>query len=198
MVILRAREGSLPKVFYGKTEKLARRGAQAPYATETPSADADQYAADRYAERRAESRHKRDRPYHEFEPVPYPASAGKRMMDYGEAVAVLRATEGVWRLHEWAKSGRAEVEGPKSELWEAEGPSVEAWLIGKKLPEIYERHFGRPFRVSKPAGRTGSAYGPGISFIQACLLPLGIPKKPDAIEKRWSRYRQQWDIAAEN
>ncbi len=155
--------------------------------------------------RQADLYAQRDGPYHELEPTPVDSDTGERVMDYGSAVAVLRAAEGVWRLHQWAEAGREETEAPDYEHWVPEGPSAEAWLIGKKLPEIYERHFGGSFGVSKPGERTGldeqerarsEVFGPSIRFVQACLEPLGIQKKPDAIEKHWDRYRQTWDTPA--
>jgi hypothetical protein len=130
-------------------------------------------------------------PYHD---VDFPPDGRNfPVPDYGEDEAVRRASEGVWRLHEWVKFACQESDDSGIDLRSAKGPSAEMWLIGKKLPAIYEYHFNRPFRISKPSGRKGEPYGPAIRFTQAVLAVLGIKKSPDAIEKMYDRYRQQWD-----
>ena len=132
--------------------------------------------------------------YPEFEPTLFEPDVGEEYMDYKADLAVSRALEGVWLLYRWAKAAREEAEDPSTNFLELEGPSAEVWLICKRLPAIYERHFGQPFGVSKAWKSKGPPYGPGIRFIQACLAPLGIKKSPDAIEKSWDRYRRKWDI----
>ena len=143
--------------------------------------------AEKYAQRKG--------PYPEVEPTPYDSDAGERFTDYGGAQVVLQATQGVWRLYEWARAGLKEMEAEEYQHWPPDGPSAEAWLISKEIPEIYERNFGQSFGVSKSSTGTGSPYGPGIRFAEAFLTQLGIPKSPDAIAKAWQRHRQQWDKA---
>ena len=55
------------------------------------------------------------------------------------------------------------------------------YIITKKLPAIYEKHFGRKF--GKTIGRKGRP-GPGLRFIQAALIENEIEKNPEAIKRR--------------
>jgi hypothetical protein len=66
--------------------------------------------------------------------------------------------------------------------------SAAHWLIGKTLPAVYARYFGRKFRYSRDK-ETGDPSGPGIRFILEVLAtmkvntPLGDkPFGPDAVE----------------
>jgi hypothetical protein len=65
--------------------------------------------------------------------------------------------------------------------------SAESWLIGEALPKIYERHFGRPFRISRDRA-TRQPSGPGIRFIISVLSVMEVvtryrkPYGPVAIE----------------
>jgi hypothetical protein len=65
--------------------------------------------------------------------------------------------------------------------------SAESWLIGEALPKIYERHFVRPFRISRDKA-TGQPSGPGIRFVVSVLSVMGVvtryrkPYGPAAVE----------------
>lgn len=69
--------------------------------------------------------------------------------------------------------------------------SPEGWLIGRALPEIYERHFGRRFGISKPHRSKGNPSGPGVKFILASLECLGIKKTSSAVAKMYERFRDK-------
>jgi hypothetical protein len=65
--------------------------------------------------------------------------------------------------------------------------SAESWLIGEALPKIYERHFARPFRISRDKV-TRQPGGPGIRFVVSVLSVMEVvtryrkPYGPAAIE----------------
>ena len=115
---------------------------------------------------------------------------GDHIIDYGSDAIFQRVCESVWLLHAWAKAGREEAEQEDVSHWQVDGPSAQAWLIGQELPSIYERHFNRPFGISKPHDGSGPPGGPGIRFVQICAEALGFEMTPWAIEKAWDRYRK--------
>ncbi len=128
-------------------------------------------------------------PFPGLKPTPYQSDSGEKVIDYGEAEAVLRAAEGAGLLHVLAKTALEEMQEPDYEDWPPGGPSAEAWLIGEKLPEVYEQHFAAQFGRSRfPKG--GPPYGPGLRFAKAVLDVLGIPKSEEAITKTWQRNRR--------
>ncbi len=59
------------------------------------------------------------------------------------------------------------------------------YIITKRLPDIYEKHFGKKFGASISRSRKGRP-GPGLRFIQAVLTENGISRNPEAIKRRFS------------
>ena len=119
------------------------------------------------------------------------ADDGTQFEDTGADIMVRNVFEGVRALEESADAALSKMEGPDYEHEQSSGLTALRWLIGKALPETYECHFGAPFGVSRRPDGTGPPYGPGIRFIQACLLAFGINMKPDAIKQHWDRYRKK-------
>lgn len=77
-------------------------------------------------------------------------------------------------------------------LWrEHGGPTADIWLSAECLPIIYEKFTGRNFGVTKDHHKdTNQPGGPGIDFVQTVYRELGLDvPSPDAIEKRWDRFR---------
>ncbi|WP_119458534.1 hypothetical protein [Rhodospirillaceae bacterium SYSU D60014] len=64
----------------------------------------------------------------------------------------------------------------------AAGPSAQSHLIGADLPEIYERHFGRPFQAKGAQS---------MDFVVHCLKPLGVEMRRDAITQTIKRFRRR-------
>ena len=60
------------------------------------------------------------------------------------------------------------------------------YTITRRLPRIYEKHFGKKF--GKSIDRGGNP-GPGLRFIQAFLTENGYPMEPEAIRRRFYRRR---------
>ena len=60
--------------------------------------------------------------------------------------------------------------------------SARQYLITRRLPRIYEKHFGKKF--GKSIDRRGNP-GPGLRFIQAFLAENGDPMEPEAIKRRF-------------
>lgn len=124
---------------------------------------------------------------------------GTGYLVYGEDMALRAAVEGVQRLRTWAvrESRRLANRAPQTvQLEPGETPLRETrTIMVGRLARHYEPFFGRPFGVSKLALPTksgkggGSVGGPGVRFVQACLGPLGIHMKADAIEKAWDACR---------
>jgi hypothetical protein len=55
------------------------------------------------------------------------------------------------------------------------------WLAGKRLPEVFERHFGAKARLTRAAA--GEVGGPYIRFAARTMVELGLPCKPETIAK---------------
>jgi hypothetical protein len=47
------------------------------------------------------------------------------------------------------------------------------WLVGERLPQVFERHFKRPAGLSRTKGKLG---GPYIRFVRQVLIELDITK----------------------
>lgn len=54
-------------------------------------------------------------------------------------------------------------------------------LIGRELPQIYHRHFGQPFGISRPRG--SGKYGPGVRFAVSVLQHAGMKVAPETVIK---------------
>ena len=168
-------------------EALGTSGGKDPWDTRPYLAAALARQAHLYAERVGG--------YPEIEHMTFPSVNGDGSVDDETLAAFESACNSVWRLYEWAKSAREETEQGDYSHWEAKGPSAQAWLVGRKLPSIYQRHFNRKFGISKPSFGFGPPFGPGIRFVKICAEALGLEKSPEAIEKTWDRYRKTWDIS---
>lgn len=146
----------------------------------------------RHAERYAEEHG----PYPGLEPIEWALEDGDKITTHQSATAVERAIAGIRWLETWADAAQQELKSNPDLYWrEMSGPAAESWLIGKQLPLLFERHFDKPFGVSKashdPTGKKGhKPYGPGIRFIQAVFKTMDIEKSADAIEKTWDRHRK--------
>lgn len=67
------------------------------------------------------------------------------------------------------------------------GLTAEQWLIGRKLPEIYEGFFGKNLPIS---GRTSKEpHGEGIDFLIWCLGRIGLEYKKTTIRDYYYKYR---------
>jgi hypothetical protein len=92
----------------------------------------------------------------------------------------------VWRLYQTAKSFRKdpdpdESDGvPKFPIENGRDAALQ-YIITKRLPAIYKKHFSRKFGISINRGRSG----PGLRFIQAALTENGHPMEPEAIKRRF-------------
>lgn len=64
--------------------------------------------------------------------------------------------------------------------------SAKAWLVTQRLPNLFEKHFGKKFGSSHNA--VGEPAGPGARFIDSCLAKMGIKFKPVAFVKMIGRY----------
>jgi hypothetical protein len=62
--------------------------------------------------------------------------------------------------------------------WQGSAPE---WLDGKRLPEVFERHFGTKARLTRAAA--GEVGGPYIRFATQTMVELGLPCKPETIAK---------------
>ncbi len=90
-------------------------------------------------------------------------------------------------LYQAAKSFRIdpdpdELAGVPKFPIEDEREAALKYIITKRLPAIYEKHFGRKF--GKTIGRKGRP-GPGLRFIQAVLTENEISRSPEAIKRRF-------------
>lgn len=59
---------------------------------------------------------------------------------------------------------------------------AETDFVGRILPEIYNKNFGIPAKISRPS-HGGEPTGPTIRFICACIEKTGLTYKPEAIKK---------------
>ena len=90
-------------------------------------------------------------------------------------------------LYQAAKSFRTDPDPdekaklPKFPI-EDEREAALQYIITKKLPAIYKKHFGRKFGAT--IGRKGRP-GPGLRFIQAVLTENEISRSPEAIKRRF-------------
>ncbi len=84
------------------------------------------------------------------------------------------------KIERWSKEACGYLEHPPSydPKIEVPGEKPETWLVGGRLPEIYEKHFGK-WPVSKSNGIPGGA---GIAFVQACAGMMGVEATPDMID----------------
>jgi hypothetical protein len=99
----------------------------------------------------------------------------------------------------WAKDSVAQL---AKELHLGERSPLE-WLAGVELPKIFEKHFGRPARISRD--KNGAVGGPFVRFAAAALKELKIQNKdkPFAAETiadalanaRNNRSRRTWGKA---
>lgn len=66
------------------------------------------------------------------------------------------------------------------EVRSREGSALE-WLVGKRLSDIFERHFGARATLARSAG--GEIDSPYIRFATQTMVELGIPCQPETIAK---------------
>lgn len=93
----------------------------------------------------------------------------------------------VWRLYQTAKSFRIdpdpdELAGvPKFPIEDGRDAALK-YIITKRLPVIYKKHFRKKFGKSIDKNNHP---GPGLRFIQAVLKENGHPMEPGAIKRRF-------------
>lgn len=100
-----------------------------------------------------------------------------------DAGAVLAGVAGVERIRRWADS-LTRVRPAK-----AKRVSVKVMFAVEMLPDVYEKHFKRPFRLTTNKIRGKVVYGgPALRFAMAVLNAVDAPMTPAALAKAWHRH----------
>jgi hypothetical protein len=123
-----------------------------------------------------------------IQPTWFDSEAGSRL-EYGSAEAVLTAVDRVKRLFEWVELVATEDNRVTTKNCKIL-PKAESAFIGQALPEVYARHAGRPFRISR-SPEDGHVYGPALRFVQAVLHVIGLRRTDETIVQTWRRHRPQ-------
>ena len=134
-------------------------------------------AAERFAEENG--------PYRDLKPLQnelknFDTGETEIITDYQPEKAVWMAVEGVLRLKQWASTDVEHMEQDDWRPWGPQGLSAEAWLIREELPKVYKGFTGQCLGYSTDP-YSKERVGPGVRFIESCLIKLGIPKTPEAI-----------------